>query len=245
MSQLRESVRRGNAQRNEIVGINVGCGTSPCELAGWENVDKAVNARIRSVPGLRPLLGAVGLLPGANDRWPKRLKVHDIRKGLPYRESSLFYIYSSHCFEHLYLNQAIEFLRDCFRVLKPGGVLRLVIPDLELYCREYMESVNGNHRDRQEEFPADFFVRRLLMVRDAAPRGIVDRWFKPVLGKHTIHCWAYDWESLSARFAEAGFSNVKRLSYLQSAIPKIESLDLAEKACESPYVEGRKPEVPV
>jgi predicted SAM-dependent methyltransferase len=227
----------------DIAGINVGCGTSPCDLPGWENVDKAVNARIRNVPGLRRLLGVLGLLPGAEDRWPKRLKVHDIRKGLPYKENSLLYVYSSHCFEHLYLDQAMKLLRECFRVLKPGGILRLAVPDLESYCRQYMEGVQNNGRTGQGEFPADVFVRRLLMVREAAPRGIVDRWFKPVLGKHTIHCWQYDWQSLSARFLEVGFTNVKHCSYRQSAIPDINSLDLAEKASESLYVEGTKPKV--
>jgi hypothetical protein len=76
----------------DIVGINVGCCTSPCARPGWENVDKAINARIRNIPGLRRLLGFVGLLPGAEDRWPKKLRVHDIRKGLPYNNNSLLYV---------------------------------------------------------------------------------------------------------------------------------------------------------
>jgi hypothetical protein len=106
-----------------------------------------------------------------------------------------------------------------------------------------MEALQTKGQTGQGEFAADAFVRRLLMVRDAAPRGLVDRWFKPVLGKHTIHCWAYDGQSLSARFLEAGFTNVKRCSYLESAIPDIEFLDLAEKASESLYVEGTKASV--
>jgi SAM-dependent methyltransferase len=228
-----------------IVGINVGCGTSPCELSGWENVDKAVNARMRNVPGLRRLLGALGLLPGAEDRWPHRLKVHDIRKGLPYKDNSLLYVYSSHCFEHLYLDQAMRLLQECFRVLKAGGILRLAVPDLESSCRQYIEGVQNNARTERGEFPADVFVRQLLMVREAEPRGIVDRWFKPILGKHTIHCWQYDWQSLSARFLAVGFTNVRHCSYLQSAIPNINSLDLAEKASESLYVEGTKPSVSI
>ena len=225
----------------DIIGINVGCYINACERPGWENIDKAINARIRNIPGLRRFLGVVGLLPGSEDRWPKNLRVHDIRKGLPYNNNSLLYVYSSHCFEHLYLDQAMKFLRECFRVLKPGGILRLVVPDLELLIREYTEAAQTKGQTGHGELPADVFVRGLLMVREAAPRGLVDRWFKPVLGKHTIHCWVYDWQSLRARFLEIGFTNVKRCSYLESAIPDINFLDLADKASESLYVEGTRP----
>ena len=223
-------------------GINVGCGTSPCDRPGWENLDKAINARIRNMLGLRRLLGIVGLLPGAEDRWPRKLRIHDVRKGLPYKNNSLLYVYSSHCFEHLYREQAMRFLQECYRVLKQGGILRLAVPDLEGYCREYMAALETPPSPvGQAESAADVFVRHLLMVREFPPRGIVDRWFKPILGKHTIHCWAYDWQSLRARFLEAGFTNVRRCSYLESSIPDIQFLDLAEKKDESLYVEGSKP----
>jgi predicted SAM-dependent methyltransferase len=226
-----------------IVAVNVGCGTFPCQRPGWENLDMALNARLRNLPRLRRFLGALHLLPGSQDPWPKNLRIHDVRKGLPYEDNSLLYLYSSHCFEHLYLDQARRFLGECLRVLKPGGVLRLVVPDLELLIRQYTHARQGQDQNARRELPADAFVRQLLMVRESSPRGIVDRWFKPVLGKHTIHCWAYDWQSLHARFLEAGFTNVRRCSYLESSIPDIEFLDLAEKKDESLYVEGSKPTI--
>jgi SAM-dependent methyltransferase len=188
-------------------------------------------------------LGALRLLPGSRDPWPKNLRIHDVRKGLPYEDNCLLYLYSSHCFEHLYRDQARRFLGECLRVLKPGGILRLVVPDLELLIRQYTHAGQGQDQNARGELPADAFVRQLLMVRESPPRGIVDRWFKPILGKHTIHCWAYDWQSLRARFLEAGFTNVRRCSYLESSIPDIEFLDLAEKKDESLYVEGSKPTI--
>lgn len=132
-------------------------------------------------------------------------------------------------------------LRECLRVLKSGRVLRLVVPDLELLVRDYVQASSNSGQSAQKELPADAFVHHLLMVRDAVPRGIVDRWLKPVLGKHTIHCWACDWSSLRARFVEARFTIVRRCSYLEGAIPNIADLDLAERVEESPYVEAVKP----
>jgi SAM-dependent methyltransferase len=226
-----------------IVAVNVGCGTFPCQRPGWENLDKAFNARLRNLPRLRRFLGSLRLLPGSQDPWPKNLRTHDVRKGLPYEDNCLLYLYSSHCFEHLYRDQARRFLGECLRVLKPGGILRLVVPDLELLIRQYTHAGQGQDQNARGELPADAFVRQLLMVRESAPLGIVDRWFKPILGKHTIHCWAYDWQSLRARLLEAGFTNVRRCSYLESSIPDIEFLDLAEKKDESLYVEGSKPTI--
>ena len=109
--------------------------------------------------------------------------------------------------------------------------------------RKYAEASRANGQTEQRELSADIFIRDLLMAREAEPRGILDRWFKPLLGKHTIHCWAYDGQSLKARFLDAGFTNVKRCSYLESSMPDIEFLDLAEKTNESLYVEGTKPNV--
>jgi len=226
-----------------LVGINVGSYVHGCELPGWENVDKAINARFQKIPGLRPLLGAIGLLPGYQDRWPKNLRVHDVRKGLPYQDNSLLYIHSSHCFEHLYQDEGRRFLRECFRVLKPGGIIRLAVPDLEILIRAYLQASPTDGQNGNEKLAADNFVRDLMMMWDTAPRGLINRWIKPLLGKHTTHCWVYDWHSLRERLRQAGFTDVTRRAYLQSAIPEVKFLDVPDKEPESLYIEGTKPVV--
>jgi SAM-dependent methyltransferase len=61
---------------------------------------------------------------------------------LPFESNSISLVYSSHFFEHIPLHQVPSFLRECHRVLEPGGVIRLVLPDFEEMCREYLSQLD-------------------------------------------------------------------------------------------------------
>ena len=61
---------------------------------------------------------------------------HDVTKGLPFEDNSVEYIFSSHFIEHLHYPQAVEYLRESFRVLKPGGIIRTICPDFMLWMEE-------------------------------------------------------------------------------------------------------------
>lgn len=63
---------------------------------------------------------------------------HDLSQGIPFDADSVDVCYSSHVLEHLRPNEAETFLREQHRVLKPGGTLRVVVPDLEQICRLYL-----------------------------------------------------------------------------------------------------------
>jgi len=62
----------------------------------------------------------------------------DARIGLPYRDESVDGIYSEHFFEHLTQAEGLGFLRECRRVLKRGGVVRIAMPDLDELVKRYM-----------------------------------------------------------------------------------------------------------
>ena len=57
---------------------------------------------------------------------------------LPFADASFDGVYHSHLLEHLPRDRALPFLQECRRVLKPGGVLRLAIPNLEAMARLYL-----------------------------------------------------------------------------------------------------------
>jgi len=63
----------------------------------------------------------------------------DLRLGLPFKSSSIDLIYAEHVLEHFDHNDLLQLLRSCFRVLKPGGCLKISVPNVELYVNAYNE----------------------------------------------------------------------------------------------------------
>jgi len=70
-----------------------------------------------------------------------RVIQHDLASGIPLPDSSCDVVYSAAVFEHIRRADAPAFLHECFRVLKPGGIIRIGVPDLEQLCRLYLEKL--------------------------------------------------------------------------------------------------------
>lgn len=68
---------------------------------------------------------------------------HDLRRGLPFADDGFDAVYGSHVLEHLEPDAAARLLRECHRVLRPEGVVRIVVPDLEAIARLYLESLSA------------------------------------------------------------------------------------------------------
>lgn len=66
---------------------------------------------------------------------------HDITRPLPFADASFDVVYHSHVLEHLPRALAPVFLGECRRVLREGGILRVVVPDLEQIARLYLEAL--------------------------------------------------------------------------------------------------------
>ncbi len=67
----------------------------------------------------------------------RSIRLHDLRKGIPYDDNSFEVVYHSHVLEHLHKTQVPFFLKECWRVLKPKGIIRVAIPNLEGIVRNY------------------------------------------------------------------------------------------------------------
>jgi len=72
---------------------------------------------------------------------------HDLSRGVPLGDNTSDAVYHSHVLEHIRRPEAIGFMRECFRVLKPGGTIRVAVPDLERIARTYIEKLDASLAD--------------------------------------------------------------------------------------------------
>ncbi len=102
--------------RHNMTYLNIGCGTKFHE--SWVNVDMVSNS---------PYVQAQNLL-----------------KGIDFPDEKFDVVYHSQVLEHIPKENALFFIEECFRVLKPGGIMRVVLPDLENLVNEYIKYLNEN-----------------------------------------------------------------------------------------------------
>lgn len=204
--------------------VNVGCGATP--TPGWINIDNSISVRLAALPWLWPLL------PENQRIFAKAARDAKIRAGVATRlqlpDASADVVYSSHMMEHLDGPEAEAFLAEARRVLAPGGVIRLVLPNIRAMAEAYVE-----HGD------ADRFVAQTRMGTTRA-RGVRD-WLKHVVYGPRHHLWMYDGPSACRLLAKAGFAAVRELRIGETSIPDPGPLDLHERDAISIYVEGVKP----
>jgi predicted SAM-dependent methyltransferase len=84
------------------------------------------------------------------------VQAHNLLNGLPYKDNQFDVVYHSQVLEHFPKERAADFLRECFRVLKPGGILRVVVPDLENIAGEYLRRLRENIENPGEQSIANY-----------------------------------------------------------------------------------------
>jgi len=75
---------------------------------------------------------------------------YNILKGIPFPANTFEGVYHSNFLEHLDREEGERFIMECYRVLKNGGTLRMVVPDLELLAKEYLKALKLNNNKKQE-----------------------------------------------------------------------------------------------
>lgn len=208
--------------------LNIGSG--PSNPPAWINFDGSWQARFAGYPWLaslgRRVLG-VGI-----GHWPRGVRHRDIRRGLPYALHSVAVVYASHVLEHLHRRDAVRFLTHVRQLLKPGGVCRVVVPDVHAIVTWYL--ANRDEPAAQKTRSSSDLLMGMLMLRAPDARAA-----NPVLGLARRaadlheHKWMYDQEGLQAVFEEAGFARPAACAYLESAIPRepLEQVERADRVC--------------
>lgn len=111
--------------------VNFGCGLNVA--ADWVNFDASPTLRLQRLPLVGRVARALIRPP-----FPNLASFGDIVRGLPLSPDSVDLAYSSHVLEHLSLRDFRQALAEVLRILKPGGVFRGVLPDLEVEARTYL-----------------------------------------------------------------------------------------------------------
>jgi predicted SAM-dependent methyltransferase len=139
----------------------------------------------------------------------------DCRRGLPFSDNRVTAIYCEHVFEHFDPEiDAALFLRECLRCLRPGGVLRIVVPDAGAYLRAYgcswerlaamhpLEQSQDSWRDKEPNYKGQKTVYRSQM-----------QLINEVFRQGYQHKYAYDEETLVLVLRAAGFARVIRQGF--------------------------------
>jgi predicted SAM-dependent methyltransferase len=150
----------------------------------------------------------------------------DATKGLPFPDAYVSGIFSEHMIEHVSLTDALFVFRECRRILRKGGVMRIVVPDGDLYLAEYAKYRAGV----PYAMPLTEEDERLFPF--VTPMISVNRIFREY-----GHRFMWDFETLRAALLKSGFETVERRAFGEGADPKL-LRDAPYRQIESLYLEA-------
>jgi predicted SAM-dependent methyltransferase len=162
----------------------------------------------------------------------------DLKRRLPFRSASISGIYTEHCIEHLSLfgtgfelrGPCVQLINECHRMMRPGAIIRIVVPDAQLYLETYLHRIHGDATNR---FPYEgnkpnwlpiLHVNRIFYDGRESPMG---------------HCTMFDFDLIAQLLKECGFHNVNRKGF-QSGDNPVLLIDSPGRARESLYVEATR-----
>jgi Uncharacterized protein conserved in bacteria len=197
-----------------MIKLHIGCFDVP--LAGWYNTDVTMHIVVARISFLAPLLHALGLIDARRYQQHRDgvfLKVHYLNalKKFPFSDNGVEAVYSSCTLTNFTRRQALACLKEINRVLRPDGILRIAIPDLDHWIRTYD--------------PND-------------PDGFLRLIFEPeIKGEENRIHWMYNPFSLRKIFQEAGFKNIVICEMYQGKCPDVQKIDCRSDVM---FMEGEK-----
>jgi hypothetical protein len=205
--------------------VQFGCGT--CAPESWLNFDAGPAFLLEK---RFPFLKATLVRRGFPD-YPKSIRYGDVIKGLPVKANSAERVYCSHVLEHLALEDCRTTLRNVVSYLRPGGVFRFVVPDLEFYAKQYLAS--------EEPDAAQTFMAETYLGERVGARGLRSL-PKAVFGR-SQHLWMWDYKSFAPELAAAGFTQIRRATFGDSGDPIFAAVENEGRWVNCLGIECRKP----
>lgn len=207
------------------VYVQYGCGLSAPE--GWLSYDASPTLLLRKTPYIGKQI--------TNVPFPDNVKYGDILKRLKgVAPASADGVYCSHVLEHLSLADFRSALRNTYDLLKPGGIFRCVLPDLE-HC------INVYQADKQRNDPnasIRFMQSTMLGITDR-PRSLTQR-LKRLIG-NSHHLWMWDFASLARELQSAGFVHIRRCEFNDSEDKQFTLVEESDRFENAVALEAVKP----
>lgn len=127
----------------------------------------------------------------------------DLRNPLPFSEGTVDGIFTSHVLEHFPLDDAAHLVRECHRVLRRGGVLRIVVPDVEPAIQAYVRGDREYFRGRGQS---------------------LGRLFSDHVLDNSNHRLLIDFSFLEELLHDSGFQDVRRVAFREGSVPLSQKL---------------------
>lgn len=206
-------------------GVNFGCGLS-CGV-GWRNYDASLTLYFQRFPVFGTFARQF-----IKPRFPVQARFGNILHGLPEPTSGVDLVYCSHVLEHLSLEEFNAALNEILRILKPGGVFRGVLPDLELEVAKYHSDASDN--------ASSAFMRSTCLGVETRPAGLIGR-VRESLGR-SQHLWMWDYKGLEGELKSKGFTDIRRAYFGDSAHEAFKAVEEADRWKECLGFECRCPD---
>jgi len=217
-----------------MLKLNLGCGS--IRPLGWVNTDGSWNANLQRIPILGKVVNRFLNTVHYEDN---NLIYMNLNNKWGYRDNSVDIVYASHLFEHLSLSSANLFLSEAYRVLKTGGTIRIVVPDLYKICKKYIEEYEKSEKDSTE-----FIMWAINMHREGQYGAHIPFWKKIILelqGYPHQHKFMYDAKSLTNKLIDFGFKDILSLEYgFSQYIHEIKDVEGTKESYLSAYIEAKK-----
>ncbi len=200
--------------------LNLGCG--PVQPEGWVNIDGSNRALLATrFSWMDRLLVSLGAAP--ESEFGRRTTYHNLFKGLPFPDGSVAHIYAGELWEHFEYEDAARLTRDCHRALRPGGVLRVCVPDGATFWQQYLELYQREAaRPRAARNPEALRKHVQMYFNDICTRKI---WLGSM---GHVHKWNFDDVQLIDMLESAGFTEVERMGFHDSRIPDIDRVERSD-----------------
>lgn len=200
--------------------LNLGCGqVTP---SGWVNVDGSNGAWLATkLPAVDRLLVSLGVIPPTE--FANGVTFADFFKPLPWGDDAADAVYLGGVLEHLTPADGERLLRECHRVLKPQGVIRLRVPDCARFWRNYLQDYDRVRAKPRSEWDTKHTRWVEMFFRDICVR-------RPprFASMGHYHKWLYDDVSLILLLERVGFREVERRDFLDSRIADVKNVEVRD-----------------